>query len=70
LPPARWLAEYRAAWLPGDIVAGITEGIEDKVGALNRSEQFLGLRRAFEKSTDGQVRMWLIFGISAGTLRQ
>ena len=23
-PPARWLAEYRAAWLPGDIVAGIT----------------------------------------------
>ena len=25
-PPARWLAEYRAAWLPGDIVAGITLG--------------------------------------------
>jgi sulfate permease, SulP family len=23
-PPARWLAEYRAAWLPSDIVAGIT----------------------------------------------
>src|SRR6187200_3258551 len=23
-PPARWLAEYRAVWLPGDIVAGIT----------------------------------------------
>src|SRR5882672_11370327 len=23
-PPAGWLAEYRAAWLPGDIVAGIT----------------------------------------------
>jgi len=23
-PPARWLAEYRAAWLPGDIVAGVT----------------------------------------------
>src|SRR3981081_1026642 len=23
-PPGRWLAEYRAAWLPGDIVAGIT----------------------------------------------
>jgi len=23
-PPARWLAEYRAAWLPGDLVAGIT----------------------------------------------
>jgi SulP family sulfate permease len=23
-PPAHWLAEYRAAWLPGDIVAGIT----------------------------------------------
>jgi MFS superfamily sulfate permease-like transporter len=23
-PPARWLAEYRAAWLPGDIIAGIT----------------------------------------------
>jgi MFS superfamily sulfate permease-like transporter len=23
-PPACWLAEYRAAWLPGDIVAGIT----------------------------------------------
>jgi SulP family sulfate permease len=23
-PPARWLAEYRVAWLPGDIVAGIT----------------------------------------------
>ena len=24
LPPARWLADYRAAWLPGDIVAGVT----------------------------------------------
>jgi SulP family sulfate permease len=23
-PLARWLAEYRAAWLPGDIIAGIT----------------------------------------------
>ena len=23
-PPARWLAEYRSAWLPGDIVAGVT----------------------------------------------
>src|SRR6202051_4637950 len=23
-PPAHWLAEYRAAWLPGDIVAGVT----------------------------------------------
>src|ERR1700704_3033756 len=23
-PPARWLAEYRAAWLRGDIIAGIT----------------------------------------------
>jgi high affinity sulfate transporter 1 len=23
-PPARWLSEYRAAWLPKDIVAGIT----------------------------------------------
>lgn len=23
-PPARWLAEYHAAWLPGDVVAGIT----------------------------------------------
>ena len=23
-PAARWLAEYRAAWLPGDIVAGVT----------------------------------------------
>src|SRR5712675_252995 len=23
-PPARWLAEYRAAWLPGDIIAGVT----------------------------------------------
>ena len=23
-PPARWLSEYRAAWLPGDIVAGVT----------------------------------------------
>jgi SulP family sulfate permease len=23
-PPARWLAEYRANWLPGDIVAGVT----------------------------------------------
>ena len=23
-PPARWLAEYRAVWLPSDIVAGIT----------------------------------------------
>jgi sulfate permease, SulP family len=24
LPPARWLADYRAAWLPHDIVAGVT----------------------------------------------
>ena len=24
LPPARWLQEYRANWLPGDIVAGVT----------------------------------------------
>jgi high affinity sulfate transporter 1 len=24
LPPARWLADYRAAWLPGDVVAGVT----------------------------------------------
>ncbi|HEX4555024.1 MAG TPA: sulfate permease [Xanthobacteraceae bacterium] len=24
LPPVRWLAEYRAAWLPGDVVAGVT----------------------------------------------
>src|SRR3981081_4790544 len=23
-PPARWLAEYRAAWLRGDIIAGVT----------------------------------------------
>ena len=23
-PPARWLTEYRAVWLLGDIVAGIT----------------------------------------------
>lgn len=23
-PPARWLAEYRLAWLPGDVAAGIT----------------------------------------------
>jgi sulfate permease, SulP family len=23
-PPARWLAEYRAAWLPSDILAGVT----------------------------------------------
>jgi high affinity sulfate transporter 1 len=23
-PPARWLAEYRAAWLGGDIIAGVT----------------------------------------------
>src|SRR3981189_2768092 len=23
-PPARWLAEYRAAWLPGDAIAGVT----------------------------------------------
>jgi high affinity sulfate transporter 1 len=23
-PPARWLAEYRAAWLPSDIIAGVT----------------------------------------------
>jgi high affinity sulfate transporter 1 len=23
-PPARWLADYRAAWLPGDAVAGVT----------------------------------------------
>src|SRR5512143_1351101 len=23
-PPARWLAEYRASWLLGDIIAGIT----------------------------------------------
>ncbi len=24
VPPARWLAEYRAAWLRGDIIAGVT----------------------------------------------
>jgi sulfate permease, SulP family len=24
LPPARWLAQYRAAWLPADAVAGVT----------------------------------------------
>jgi len=24
LPPARWLAQYRAAWLPADILAGVT----------------------------------------------
>jgi MFS superfamily sulfate permease-like transporter len=24
LPPARWLAQYQAAWLPGDLVAGVT----------------------------------------------
>src|SRR4051812_43105724 len=24
LPPARWLAEYQAGWLPGDIIAGVT----------------------------------------------
>ena len=24
LPPARWLREYQASWLPGDVVAGIT----------------------------------------------
>lgn len=24
LPPTQWLAEYRAAWLGADIVAGIT----------------------------------------------
>jgi sulfate permease, SulP family len=24
VPPARWLAEYRAAWLPGDVIAGVT----------------------------------------------
>src|SRR4051794_41217332 len=24
LPPVRWLAEYHAAWLPGDVVAGVT----------------------------------------------
>jgi sulfate permease, SulP family len=24
IPPARWLADYRAAWLPGDLIAGIT----------------------------------------------
>jgi len=23
-PPARWLAEYQAGWLPGDIIAGVT----------------------------------------------
>jgi len=23
-PPARWLPEYRTAWLPGDIIAGVT----------------------------------------------
>ncbi len=23
-PPARWLAEYRPSWLPGDIIAGVT----------------------------------------------
>ncbi len=24
LPPARWLAQYHAAWLPADVVAGVT----------------------------------------------
>lgn len=24
VPPARWLAEYSAAWLRGDIIAGVT----------------------------------------------
>jgi high affinity sulfate transporter 1 len=24
LPPVRWLAEYRSAWLPGDAIAGVT----------------------------------------------
>jgi len=24
IPPARWLAEYRTAWLPGDLAAGVT----------------------------------------------
>jgi SulP family sulfate permease len=24
VPPARWLAEYRAAWLRGDVIAGVT----------------------------------------------
>src|SRR5688572_32481822 len=24
LPPVRWLGEYRYAWLPGDLVAGVT----------------------------------------------
>jgi hypothetical protein len=24
LPPTRWLAEYRADWLRGDLVAGVT----------------------------------------------
>src|SRR6516162_8343078 len=23
-PPARWIADYRADWLPGDIIAGVT----------------------------------------------
>src|SRR2546427_375549 len=24
VPPARWLADYRAAWLPADAIAGVT----------------------------------------------
>ena len=24
LPPVRWLGGYQAAWLPGDVVAGVT----------------------------------------------
>src|SRR5215472_6162247 len=24
LPPARWLPRYQAAWLPGDVIAGVT----------------------------------------------
>src|SRR5271170_5119683 len=24
LPAARWLTEYRAAWIPGDVIAGVT----------------------------------------------
>ena len=24
LPPVRWIGEYRYAWLPGDLVAGVT----------------------------------------------
>jgi hypothetical protein len=48
LPPARWLAEYRAAWLPAD-----ADGLGEKVGSLDRVvtlDSLLGGERSQRRS--------------------